>query len=454
MTAWTFQLGQIHLVNQNESPTPAGSPRLWYTTPFYVREHWTPKVAKPDVLYGGGQPLANGQRPLFASYPNVQETIPMGAVGIDADSVATAISELKTELSNATAGTPVIWRHRPFGASFDLYAEVYSATVQETTSNEVGPVEGWPSVDAEISLDRSPFFGADELTTLLSAVSFTNGSGGDVQSLGTLLGDLTLEGQPLNITIAKPTSQAAASVVLATIYSRTAASVAQAKTTTSTTTGTAYTTTGNMDMAALRTRAGLSLHLVGRFTTLTNPSKCQAQIVVKTAGGGTLWQSPWRALSTDATAQYMDFGGAPLDMLRVPLAASAASNITLTVSLRSSDGTSVTATLDYLEALLAYDFCTVDCAGGLAASQHYTFFGAQNLNGGGYQPMVPEGALALDSSEVAVKAARIRGQLPRAFTGASLYVAWYDSGRAHTKTDTAAVTVQHAPLWRSLRGVS
>ena len=46
------------------------------------------------------------------------------------------------------------------------------------------------------------------------------------------------------------------------------------------------------------------------------------------------------------------------------------------------------------------------------------------------------------------------GELPVALTGASLWLAWTDSGGAHTATDTTTITAQQAPLWHTLRGAT
>jgi hypothetical protein len=129
-------------------------------------------------------------------------------------------------------------------------------------------------------------------------------------------------------------------------------------------------------------------------------------------------------------------------------------NVKVLIELRSTSGASVTATLDYVEALICYDYCVVECSGGLAAAQRFELFAAQNLSGGGWLPMMVEAGGAFNASDEQLKPARILGTLPRAYTGASLYVAWYDSGRAHTDTDTATVTINHAPLWRTMRGIT
>lgn len=449
---WVFTINGIHLVNQNGAPVAGGSPRLWYTTPFAVRDGWSPQASKGDTLYQGGGPFVNGSRPLLTTYPNVVESIPIAVVGETADDIAQALQQLKQELTAATRSAPAIWRLRPYGASTEAYAEIYGGTVQESADNDqVGPAEGGTDIDAVITLTRSPFFGSEDLQNLISAGAITNAAGSNTVSLGTVFGDLAVEGCPLNVTIPKPTSGNAAGVILATVYSTTGLTVGASQSTTSTTTGASFTATGSADVSALRSRLGLSLRILARLTTLTSPSTAEVLAEVQTAGGAALWRSDWTPLSTDTTAQIVDLGATPLDSVRVPL--SSAANVKVVISIRSTTGASVGATLDYVELLLAYDYCVIESAG-LATGESYLLYGAQNLNGGGWLPLVPEAAAVVDGSDVVTKPAKILGQLPRAVQGGSLYLGWYGSGRAHTKTDTGTVTADNAPLYRSLRGIT
>ena len=451
--SWENKLAGLHLVNQNGTPIAGGNPASWYTSPFAIGEKWTPVVARAETVYSGGQPFSSGQRPLYSSYANVEDTIPIAIVGSSADNAAQLLQQLKRALMTATCSTPAIWQMRPGAATNYIFADVYEASVQETADEGLTPIEGGYNITAEITLRRSPFFGVEQLATLLSAQSFTNKPSANVVSLGSLYGDLVYEGQPLNFTIAKPTSAAAASVILASVHDRKSATgIASAQTTTSQTTGAAFTATSALDVSALRTRAGLTLRVLARLKTLTSPSKAEIQATIQTAAGSALWVSDWVRLSTDTAAQLIDCGGSSLDSLRVSLAATL--SVKIAISIRSSDGTSVTATLDYVEALLCYDFCVVECSGGLSAGQSYRLLAAQNLSGGGWLPALVEQAIAVDATPTIVKTARVRGTLPRAFSGASLWVAWRESDGGHTDTDTSTVSVSHAPLYRSLRGAS
>lgn len=240
---------------------------------------------------------------------------------------------------------------------------------------------------------------------------------------------------------------------LASIASRTYQSINSAQTTTNTSTGANFTASTAIDVSTLRTRRNVRLRVFARLKTLTAPAKQQVRLTVQTASGSTLWQGSWQSLpGSNTTAQLIDLQGSTLDALRTPL--SGASSVILQAALRSTDGTSVTATLDYVEALVAYDVAIVEASGGLSTSQRYQCLAAQNLSGGGWLPLVPAQAAVCDSSDVIVKPAVIKGTLPRAFAGASLWVAWRESDGGHTDTDTSTVSISHAPLYRSLRGAS
>ena len=453
--AWMFSLGDVHLVNMSGRPSAGGDPRSWLTTPFSVLQGWTPNVAKPNVLWLGGPPMTNGQRPLSQSYNNVDETIGVSVVGRDADEAAQALQLLKRLLGRATTTTPIVWRHRPEGASNDVYAEVYAGSVQESiVTGQLSPVEGWPEVEATITLNRSPFFGADALMQPIAAVAVTNDGAGNVVSLGDSFGDMSAEGQPLNVTLAAPPSSAVSGVILATVVDRVNLAFGETLSgVTSQTDGEAYSYSSDFDIAALRRLEGAELRILARLSSLTYPGNAELSVEIQTSAWSTLWQSSWVRLGSDTTAQLIELGGAPLTNIRMPLPASTPTYIHLVARLRSADGTAVSATLDYLDALMVFDYCAIDLAG-LNTSERLVAYGAQNLSGGGWLPMARAVAAVFDASDIQIRPATVRGQLVRFFDGASIYVAWVGSGRYHLATDTSALTVDHAPLWRSLRGIT
>jgi len=451
----------LYLVNSTGSALAGGSPFAPSTTPFGIRPDWTPDASEPNAAYQGGAPLANGSRLAFVTNGNSDETLPLAFVGTSAEGARRAVQLLRRQFAALFAG-PCLLYARPDGASEPTYFEIESAHLVERgfSGTETSPGEGAVNLLIDLTVVRQPYGGAATLDTLHSAASVANKGTGTPDNdllleanVSPLKGDLIYDGQPLNITVAKPTGQSAPTVFLASIASRTYQSINSAQTTTNTSTGANFTASTAIDVSTLRTRRNVRLRVFARLKTLTAPAKQQVRLTVQTASGSTLWQGSWQSLpGSNTTAQLIDLQGSALSALRSPLTGTA--SVLLQVALRSTDGTSVTATLDYVEALLAYDVAIVGASGGLSTSQRYQCLAAQNLSGGGWLPHVPAEASVRDGSDVLIKSAAIYGTLPRAFAGASLWVAWRESDGGHTDTDTSTVSVSHAPLYRSLRGAS
>lgn len=446
----------LYLVNSSGTPTAGGAATAANTTPWAIRSDWVLAAPEPDTVYGGGAPLVSGASLRQLTYPNVTETVTLAYLGTSADGAADAMTLLSNQFATL-ASAPAALYAKPNGATNATYYAIYSAQVQPRAwpSTERSPGEGaYKELLVDLTITRSYAGGAASLATLINAVTFGNtgtGSPNNVTTLGALTGDLQGEGQPLNIQMATPSAGTASYVYLASVYSRTYQAIASSVTTSSTT-GANFTASTAIDVSALRTRAGLRLRTMARLTTLTAPSKAEVRVTVQTTAGNTLWVGAWVGLDTNTTAQIVDLRCTSLDAERYPISNTA--NVLLQCAIRSTDGTSVTATLGYIEALLYYDFCTLEASGGLGASQRYQLLGAQNFVGG-WLPSVPPLAVVTDTSDVLVKPAVYKGTPPLARTGASLYVAWASAGHAHTTTETAAITVTHAPLWRAgLRGTT
>lgn len=426
----------IFLVNSSGTPTAGGSQAAAATTPLGIRSEYEP--AAPEEDEGGG-------------FAPVEETLPLFYLGTTGSGAATAIQLLNEQFTTRFNAPPVLYA-QPNGGSVGYY-ELYRGRAQASSVSGTmrSPGEGATTVAIDLKVMRSPFAGASALTTAINAASFTNTHTGNVVTLGTLTGDMRYNGLPLNIRFDKPAAQSPTVLYLATVLSRTADTTSStASGVTSTTTGTNFTVSGNIDLSALRARAGLKLRVMARLTTLTSPLKAQVKVTVAATGGGTLWVSPWITLGSNTTAQLIDLGGIGLDQLRYPL--SNTSNVTIQATLRSSDGTSVTATLGYVEALLYYDFCKVESGTALAAAQRFQLLGAQNLSGNGWHPQTPETSMIVTTSDAPIRPVTLRQPLVRAFDGAGLYAAWADSGGAHTNTDTTTIKADVCSLWRSLRG--
>lgn len=451
---WLNNIGGIHLVNQSGTPTAGGSPYAWSTTPLATGEGWMPEVAEPKDIYRGSVPFSNVITLADQSYENVNDTIPINIVGTTSDEVADILQELKTTLAKASKRRPVMWKLQPHGATNMIYAEIYSGSVKEHVTNGQSPIEGFYDIEGEIKVTRTPFFAVQDLQVIASALAIGNGAAAssNLVSFGLLDGDLANEGQPINIQFNKPASQVAAKVTLASVVKRVATTITSTLTGVTSQTGTTFTASAAIDVSELRSYDGVALRLMARIKTITNPAKVQVMATIQTSTGNTLWIGPWVDLAANATAQLIDLRGTSLDAIRSPL--TTAQTIKIQCSLRSIDGTSVTATLDYIETLLAYSDVAIIESSGLGASQHYWLFGAQNLSGGGWLPVSrPRGGI-FDSSDLTIQGIGIKGTLPLARADASLYIAWQEADGGHTATDTATITINHAPLYQTLRGTT
>jgi hypothetical protein len=450
----------LYLVNSTGTPLADGSPFSPATTPFGIDTKWTPDASEPVAAFQGGAPLVSGSRLAYLTNANIEETIPLVYLGSNADLARAAVQKLRRQFATLFAG-PCLLYARPNGATEGVYFELETVHLIERafSGTATSPGEGQANLVIDLKVVRQPYGGASSLEGLHSSASLTNTGTGTPDNdlalelnISPLKGDLVYEGQPLNIQFNKPTSQAASTLLLASVASRTYQSIASTLSgVTSTTTGSTFTASTAIDISTLRTRRGARLRVIGRLTTITAPTKAQVRLTIQTASGNTLWVGQWQALpGSNTTAQLIDLQGSSLDAIRSPLTGTA--SVILVVALRSSDGTAVTATLSYLEALLVYDFAIVEAASGLGSSQSYQCLAAQNMSGGGWLPLIPAQASVRDSSDVLIKTAVIYGTLPRAFSGASLWVAWRESDGGHTASDTATISISHAPLYRSLRG--
>lgn len=452
---WLNNIGGIHLVNQSGTPTAGGSPYAWSTTPFATGEGWTPEVAEPKDIYRGSAPFSDVITLADQSYENVSDIVPINIVGTGADNVADIQQELKKILSKASKRRPVLWKIQPHDATNAIYAEIYSGSVKEHITDGKSPIEGFYDIEGEIRVTRTPFFASQDTQVIANTVSIGNNGSGTPNNLiafGAIDGDLIYEGQPINIQLNKPTAQAATKVTLASVVKRVSTTINSVLSGITSQTGATFTASAAIDVSELRSYDGIGVRLIARVKTITNPSKAQIMATIQTASGNTLWIGPWVDLAANTTAQLVDLRGTGLESIRSPLTTT--QTIKIQCSLRTIDGSSVTATLEYIETLLAYNDVAIIESNGLGASQHYWLFGAQNLSGGGWLPISPARGGVFDSSDLLTQPISVKGTLPLARADASLYIAWQEADGGHTSSDTATITVNHAPLWRTLRGTT
>jgi hypothetical protein len=429
------------------------------TTPFELSLNedtgniWTPAPAPTVPALSGGPPFRPGRSLITKSYDTVTESVGIQLKATSHDNAVALLRLLRQVLNTAQFDSPCILAVQPDGATNTAYFEILYADVAESPSYVSETASGAVLFRVTITWTRTIGF-AGSLTTLINGVTIQNRSSGspdDVESLGTPVGDLIYEGQPLNLLL-NP-SGTLNRMYLATVYERINTSVTSTKTTTTTTNF----STAAVTVTNARNRAGLKLRILARFDTFTAPSKIQLRVSILDATGGyTIKNLSTLSLPhSSAVSTLLDFGFVDVSSLRSTQSATLA--ILVSTTLISTDGTSVTAKLDYVETLLYYTFATIPDA-----------------NIGGSDALYIEQTNDYNVNSVVVPNARprvyrvsptnwkgsiaYRGQLPRALSGASLWLGWLTTtsgiNDSHVTTDTVTTTATHLPMFHTLRGNS
>lgn len=414
---------------------------------------WVPTPAPPVAIYGGGPPFSLGRRPIYSGYDNITESVGIQLNANTKDNAIALLNQLRNALTTARFSLPPILSVK--GGTNTDYWEIYNVHVPENLRYLEEPDGQWRGT---ITWTRSPIAGAGTLTTLQSGITVTNsgtGANNNTRALGALTGDLQYEGAPLNIKLDPVTG--GAYFYFGTVFQRTY-SVAGAGATTTTSTG--GTASWNDSTASIsnpaRTRNGLRLRVMVRVSRFDPKAQVRIQLI-SAQSSENLWIGPWVSAPGTTFPAQIDCTpqGVPLDFIRRALLTTGDVNVGMVV--RSIDGSSVTVTTVSAEFLLYYTFCRVDVVNsqggvGVAGLDFLQIEQAGNLNGTAYVPVPGSAYVVSTTGGSLASVATIRGTLPRAISGASLYYSWLTSAFAHTNTDTAVVTATLLPVYRSVRG--
>jgi len=450
----------IYLNNSNGVPTSGGAATAVGTTPWMLRSpEWTLHASVPETLFTGGPPFRNGSSPVSAASPVVTETIPLILNGGNHDTLVARLQQLRQLANTALTFAPAVLYAQPSGATSPVYFEILAASAQERAADSgESPGEGATLIHVDLTITRSVHGGAASLANLFTNSTFTNNGSGNLTSLGALTGDLVNEGQPLNLKIDGP---AASTTNVDTLWI--AAAHSRVKTTHTTTVGTTTTSTFAHSTTAINatpllTNAGVNLAVFVRFSSVTAGNKAlfALQLALHDSGKNVAPITPWMPMPVTSGTTMMLAGVFPLSGQRIPIASALSLDVYFWV--KSIDGTSVGYTVDYSESVFAYTVAVIP-KNGLSAHTYGNggdllyITEAQNLNGSAWLPLTPPSvyvaALAGVNPSFVLAA---RGQLPLAFSGASLWAAWIGASGSHTTTDTLRITANHAPLYQSLRG--
>lgn len=442
----------IHLINSTGAPVAGGTATAAATTPFALGAAEQLGNAAPTVYYSGGAPFTLGARPVAYGYDNVRQTWHCMVTGSTHEGSIASLQVLKLAMQRALFDTAALLAIQPTSSSTIMYAEIYDASIQELTYGDgLIPITGQADIEFDLTFTRSPFFAPAALsTTSLNGVTFTNtgtGANNNTQAIGTLSGDLVYEGQPLNIKVVA----ALDNLFAATVYQRTY--TASAATTATSSVASAFRDTTSGILHPARIRNGLRARVLLRLTALSAKAQLQA-VLISHVTNDVIWRGPLVQPGLLSSASQIDLTpqGINLDMIR--RAQLTSGDMDVGVFVYSQDGTSVSVTTHSMETLLYYTFCRINAGvtvGG--GTQFLRIEQAQNLNSTSYQPC-PGVAFVVNTSgsDYLTQSCDVRGQLPLAISGASLYLSWLGNTYQHTNSATATVTVTHLPLWRTFRG--
>lgn len=424
---------------------------------------YTPTAATRQEVYGGGPPFRNGQTLIYDSYGNVTESVTIQCRAISHDNAVFLLRQLRQLLNTALFSTPCVLAYQPNGATNAVYFEIYGADVQEDqrfVNSEAGAAAaGNALVRAVVTWRRSPhgaLITAGE--TVLNAITFTNtgtGANNNTQAFSAASGDLIYEGQPMNVTV-KPTNAGSLGVVrtyLGSVLNRTYSTTGAAALSTA---GTSTATLAAWALTDKLTNAGIKPRIVLRFSTAPS-SNSELQIQINTTvNHANVYSSPWVSPLDVAgnSVKIVDMGTFPVDLIRRSGVVTAPTTDSITLLLRSTNGSTATATLGYSEYIWYYDWCRIDTPSG------YSINGTIQLNVDQFPEATgiaatpwPAPAAVVSVSSTSIGAfGDVRGRLPRYFSGASLYLAWMNPLSTQVSTDVSTVSARVSPQWQSLRG--
>lgn len=461
---WSFQTA-YYISGAGTAYTGSGTPwTAQATTPFEIAMNdtdgrWTPTTPTQQAIYTGGPPFRFGQTLMYTAEGNVVEQIMIYARANTPDN-ASVLLRLLRKILNTGLSQPCILRVLPDGMTNPTFFEIYHADVQEDAAF-MNDEAGMGFVRIRVTWTREPHGGGSSSTTLINAQTIENdgtGTPDNIISLGSPAGELLWsEGGLLNLQL-KDASTDLYNVWMATVVSTSYNSISQARTTTTSTDFVTSPWTTVTIPTTARNHRNLKMRIVGRFTTFTNLSKAQIQVVVWdiSTSSTVLYASP-KISPLNSTASFIDFGAVSLEFFQRQVSYTPSCKVQ--IILWSTDGTSVTATLDYFEALFYFDFCRIGpVTGGVNAVNYLYVEQFNSIAGGGiHRTARPSAYCRRVTGDNILQDCIVRGRLPRAreYDGGSvvsLWFAWTNSSDQHDKADQLALTVEQGSIFYSFRG--
>lgn len=446
----------LYLVNSGGAATAGGAATGISTTPFMIYDDgWTVTAPSSVPIWSGGPPFRNGSAFVQRDYQNVTETFTLMLFGSTHDTTAARLRQLYQTLNTAQNLIPCVMAVTPNGSTNKMYTEIYSADVQPT-SQILNPTGGFSVITIHVTITRAPFFSLlSSGETLINAQTYT--VAGNAAALpsnntayGSGAGDFIYEGSPLNIKVT-PTTAASDIGELWCASTWAYANLTSGSTLNVYGVGAAVTAVWTPTTALAHN--GSKLRVIARVTNATGGAVSKYFLYIRgslTTGTAFLWSSPVNGVSpTTESTGLVDFGPIPVDFLRT------ISPLTGTIALDFyATKTAGTCTLISVELLIYSDLCKI--AGVLATQASGRYLWLNGFRAKSNQVCLPTSTSAsnLTSGDGLYTPCVLRGQLPRYFSGASLWANWLDSTGNNTSASTraASVTATHGPLWFTMRG--
>lgn len=423
------------------------------TTPYELSnndvtgDRWVPTPAEPQMIYTGSPPWRYGRTPIYQGYGLVTESVGVQLRASSKDNAIALLRQLRRILNTSLYAVPCVLMVT--GGTNAGYTEIYRAHVPEHFEY-INEPNGFFRVT--VTWDRAPFFGRiDAGEVLINGATFENrgtSSPDNDVAYSAGAGDLIYEGQPLNITWIAGQAGTYAKLYAASTHSRAYSTTGSGSLSTSSTTG-ADATLAQFDATAALTRKGLKPRILIHATCASN-AQYRILVYFGSATKQLVYTSPW--FQTTATVSTLvDAGTFSLASVRATLNLSQPL-FTIVLRYRSTNGASATTTLTSSQYLLYYDFAIINTAGSvtLSNSDVYQIDQFPEQTNFACLPYYPPRVLVVPTTDVTASV-DYRGTLPRYWNGASLWLAWLNSG-AYNTTETATVSARHAPLFRTIRG--
>lgn len=449
---------------------PSGQARTAFTgtgTPW-TASSTTPFAIQQDDVTGPRLSLrpAVGQRivgigPAIATltttditYETIEREIPIGISATTRENALDAKQVLMRALDTWSVGLPAQLSVKPDGVTAAVYWEILGASWADTDISWNDEMRA-TLLRGVITLLVRPFGGkdADSGDLIFSSQSFNNTVTTDTRSMGsTGAGDLTNEGQPLNLAISPATTQAR--FLMASVAERIAVTGGFG----STTVTTSFTSVGSagLNLFNLMTRPNLAVRLVVDATISSSGSTDYIDGIkadLQLNSGGTYHTAEFQGLSTTAARRLFDFGDIPIPIL--PFDGHDTANVSLTVTLsmrKSSAVNTVSCLINYVEVLLYWEYCTISTVG--VTSSEALVISSYPVQTGRTSLPYPEAQARRVGGNQVKSFAAIEGEVPRYRRGASLWLASTDDdvpGGVHNASATFSVGARQCALYRSAR---